>query len=150
MTIENLILQLELALGKKNADFYSDEVQNILLFYRSIDWKNHVKINNETYNKEEIFKNAVFEIIIITWGVNQGVNVHDHAENGCWMKILDGSLEEKLYDKDLNLVKTNTLKKGGVGFMNNDKGYHSISNINDGLTVSLHIYNPPNHNTKYF
>ena len=66
------------------------------------------------------------------------------------MKVLKGSLEEKLYDKDLKLEKTHILKKGHLGFMDNDKGYHSISNINDDVTVSLHIYNPPNHNTKYF
>jgi cysteine dioxygenase len=150
MTIENLILQLQSVLKPSDADFYSDDVKNILWFYRSSDWREYININDETYNKEVVFRNDIFEIIIITWGKNQGADVHDHADNGCWMKILDGSLEEKLYDKDLNILNTNILKKGAMGFMNNDKGYHSISNTNDGITVSLHIYNPPNHNTKYF
>jgi cysteine dioxygenase len=150
MTIENLILQLQSVLKPSDADFYSDDVKNILWFYRSSDWREYININDETYNKEVVFMNDIFEIIIITWGKNQGADVHDHADNGCWMKILDGSLEEKLYDKDLNILNTNILKKGAMGFMNNDKGYHSISNTNDGITVSLHIYNPQNHNTKYF
>ena len=148
MTIENLILQLEGVLKTSKTDFYSEDVKNILSFYRSTDWKEYVNINDETYNKGIVFRNDIFEIIIITWGRNQGADLHDHADNGCWLKILDGSLEEKLYDNDLNIVNINTLKKGSMGFMNN--GYHSISNTNDGITVSLHIYNPPNHKTKYF
>ena len=71
-------------------------------------------MNDKTYNKEVVFSNDIFEIIIITWGINQSASAHDHANNGCWMKVLDGSLEEKMYDKDLNLTKTNTLKKGSM------------------------------------
>ena len=149
MTIENLILQLENVL-KTKSDFYCVDVSNILSFYRSSDWDKYEKIKEETYNKEVVFKNNIFEVIIITWDKGQEASVHDHADNGCWMKVLKGSLEEKLYDKDLKLEKTHILKKGHLGFMDNDKGYHSISNINDDVTVSLHIYNPPNHNTKYF
>ena len=34
--------------------------------------------------------------------------------------------------------------------MDNTLGYHSISNNYDNITVTLHVYNPPNHKTKFF
>jgi cysteine dioxygenase len=87
-------------------------------------------------------------MFIITWNKDSKTMIHDHAENGCILKMLRGSLKETIY-KDGDLIKSNYLINSDTGCINNDIGYHSIENISDGISVSLHIYSPCNHNTKY-
>jgi hypothetical protein len=36
-----------------------------------------------------------------------------------------------------------------TSFMSNDIGFHSIQNNYNNISISLHIYSPPNHKTKY-
>ena len=128
----------------KNFDLY-----DILHSYQSDAWKEYVKINNDFYNKIKIFENDNVDIYIITWNVSQKANIHDHSDNGCWLKILDGNLIERIYDSQLNLIKTNILKKDDISFMKNDIGFHSIENSSENICVTLHVYSPPNYQTKY-
>ncbi len=126
------------------------DVKNIINNYIGDDWKKFVKINNCKYHKEKIFENDYLDVYILTWNKKQKSKIHNHAKNGCWLKMLQGGLIENIYDKDLNLQSKNTLNTGDIGFMHDDLGYHDIINNNDYIAVSLHVYSPPRHFTKYF
>ena len=52
--------------------------------------------------------------------------------------------------KNINLQVKNILNSGDISFMHDDIGYHQIINDNDDISVSLHVYSPPKHVTKYF
>ena len=70
--------------------------------------------------------------------------------NGCLLKVLEGELEEFLYNKNLKLRTKSKIKKNTINYMNNNIGYHRITNNNNINAFSLHIYSPPNHKTIYF
>ena len=139
--IHNLIEEI-----KSNKNF---KLHDILDNYKEDDWKKFVIINENKYNRIKIFENEKIDIYIITWNKNQKANIHDHSENGCWLKVLKGKLTENLYNNNLKLIKINILNENEISFMKNDIGYHSIINNEDDIAISLHIYSPPNYKTKF-
>ena len=119
--------------------------------YLENDYKKYIHVNEMKYNRERIYIDDEIEVLIITWGKNQESKIHDHSENGCFLKILEGSLEENVFSNDLNSVKKRVLKKGNISYMDNKIGLHSVkNNSDDKVCVSIHIYSPPNHSTKFF
>lgn len=127
-----------------------DSIKNIVESYKGEDWKKYVRISNTKYYKEKIFEHPMYDVYIITWKSNQGALPHNHADNGCWLKMLQGTLSETIYSKSFEIIKTNILTESTIGFMNNKIGIHSINNNGDTIAVSLHIYSPPNFKTKYY
>ena len=150
MFLENLIYKLNVELTINKTNFEDEKIKNILKEYNENDWEKYNIINEIQYKKINIFSNDIFDIFIITWNFNQGTKIHDHASNGCYLKVLKGSLEEEIYDNNLNLIKNNVLFKNDIGFMKNNIGYHTIKNNQNDIAVSLHIYNPSGYKTNYF
>lgn len=146
MLLEELIQNISefLNSGESFEDLYK-----IIESYKENDWIKYVKINPNTFNRRLIYRNNIFDVYIITWNVGQKANVHDHSKHGCWLSILEGELEEIVYDSNLKKKKVNILREGDKGFMKNDLGYHSISNKREKIAVSLHVYSPSGHCTKY-
>ena len=101
------------------------------------------KYNGDDWRKYE------YEIYLIIWDYNSKTPIHDHADNGCWLKVLDGKIHEKKYSDTLNLLYDNVYENGDISYMNNNVGFHSIIN-SDKISYTLHVYSPPNHKTIYF
>jgi cysteine dioxygenase len=142
--LENIILKIS-----NEPNF--DNIGNILKDYNDSDWKQYVKVDDKRYCRNKIFENDNFEIFIISWNKNQNAPIHDHSCNGCWLKVLSGELIENRYKTDsLELYQSNFMKTNDVSFMKNDIGYHSILNASDEIAITFHVYNPPNHKTKFF
>lgn len=103
-----------------------------------------------TYQKILLFKSDKFDIYLFIWYPNCSTEIHDHAENGCFMKILKGKLQETIYDTIFYKKQSkNTISEGEYKYISNKLGYHTIQNLSS-ISVSIHIYSPPNHKTKYF
>jgi cysteine dioxygenase len=104
---------------------------------------------NTEYNYERryIFNNKNYEILCLIWNSNSESPIHNHAKNGCIMKILEGQLEEHLYD--INNIKLINIKKIDSNtksqYIDDKIGIHKIINTNINKTYSLHIYSPPKH-----
>ena len=128
------------------------DLYKIIKKYNGTDWKKFVNINKDNYNKIYINGNDDFEIFIITWNSYQESKIHDHSAKGCIYKILKGHLVEEEYDNNLKLLSVKSLFSDSynIGYIDNSISLHKIINYNDSIAVSLHIYSPPNHNTKYF
>lgn len=118
------------------------------------DWKRYVKFDQKTYIRIPIpeLSNELFEIILICWDKNQKSPIHNHPENGCILKVLQGELTEDIYIKSdtgkyvYNSTKVNV--NGNVSYMCGNDIIHRISNTNSNMdedfkTISLHIYSPP-------
>jgi cysteine dioxygenase len=127
-----------------NVNFTDDKIKNLISSYNEDDWKSYVIKDDLKYNKIKVFETELFDIYIIVWNINQQSKVHNHSSNGCWLKILEGKVEEKIYNNKFELLKYNIQNRGEISFIKDDIGYHSIKNINNNISVSLHIYNPPN------
>ena len=113
--------------------------------YIGNDWVKYINFNNNTYNRIRLddLSNSKFEMYIISWKPDQMSPVHDHSDNGCIMKVLDGSLKEILYDYNLTPMNDTIINKHIVSFIDNHIGLHKIEALD--YSVSLHIYSPPNY-----
>lgn len=85
-----------------------------------------------------------FELFLISWGDKSNAKMHAHPKNGCVLKVLDGTLNEKIFLKDSTFHKDIPLNINNISYLDDTIGYHEISNINPGFSHSLHIYSPPN------
>jgi len=92
-------------------------------------------------------------MIIICWNSNQSSKIHDHPDNGCLLKVLQGSLTEynyKFNDNDLQIKNCNKLNVNDIGYQEGSTGLHKICNENNNKVISLHIYSPPNYKCKIY
>lgn len=144
--LDNLFLSIEdhLKSGHKFT-----ELREILDSYNGLDWKNYVYFNTEKLFRKRIYLSFNIEVLILSWSSNYETLPHDHSINGCWLKVLSGSLVETIYNSNLQKLGENNVDEGQISFMCNDFGYHSIKNELDKPTFSIHIYSPPMHQTKY-
>ena len=153
------------------------DVKNFTPFlqnYQGDDWKQYTKSIDKTplqnqpfsYNKQLITSSFnqqnYFDTFIICWPPGFASPIHNHAKNGCCLKVLEGSLVETRYhypsskpDRTHNqspfkLIDTTKLDTNRVSFLSNDIGVHSISNPGVDWAVSLHIYSPQQFVTTYF
>lgn len=119
--------------------------------YRSLDWNNFVNYRNiNDFQKNLVHRDKQFEIFLINWPHNYQSEIHNHSENGCLLKVLKGSLQENIYNTNLELLYLKERKSQAISYLDDSIGYHSVRNINTINSVSLHIYSPPLHSTQYF
>ncbi len=131
-----------------NLNYVMDNLKNyssIIERYNGLDYINYINFNTEHYKRTKLekYSNDKFELILICWNKNQVTKIHSHSENGCLMKILEGEIEETIYDKFINIINKNIYKKNNVSFIHNDIGYHKIEAKE--MSISLHLYSPPNY-----
>jgi len=96
------------------------------------------------YTRDCVFSNENFEIILITWYKGSESPIHDHAENGCLMFLLNGVLLEERFDPvDKNMSSLNIIRNKNVNYIHNREAFHRISNKTDETVHSIHVYSPP-------
>ncbi|MEE6508151.1 hypothetical protein FKM82_019431 [Ascaphus truei] len=131
-----------------------EEVQNIMESYESnpLEWMKYAKVDQYRYTRNLVDEgNGKFNLMILCWGEGHGSSIHDHTNSHCFLKILQGSLKETLYDwpeKKLNgeMVKKSegVLKENMCAYINDSIGLHRVENPSHTETaVSLHLYSPP-------
>lgn len=123
-------------------------IGNIVSSYKGHDWEYYRQVSEENYNRCRIYTDDVYDIYVITWGSKQKSPIHDHPEGGCWLKVLEGSLREIIYDKNMLVKTVRYLKPGDLGFMHNSFGYHKIENNSNRVATTLHVYSPPKEKSK--
>lgn len=126
---------------------------DLLNMYSGNDWKEYVKFCSEKYIRVILseLSSDVFEIVLICWNKNQESPIHDHPNNGCLLKVLQGSLLENIYtnyNTEYVYVTSRINNVGDVSYMEKNDILHRIINNNNNemeyyQSVSLHIYSPP-------
>jgi hypothetical protein len=142
MSLKNLIYNLDKSLTK-NTNLKI--ITNIFNNYNDYDYDWIQYANNQPigYEKKIIYKNDIYELILISWNINSSSRFHYHPENGCLMKVLSGELlEYKIIDSgvDFNIQK-NKFLKGDLNILNGED-LHKIHSLD--VSHSLHLYSPPN------
>jgi len=87
-----------------------------------------------------------FVLLLLCWSPRQVSKIHDHPCDGCWMQVIDGTVEEKVYKKDgrvLAEVSTHLYEKEEVAFVDDYIGFHSVGNPFERPAMTLHLYSPP-------
>jgi cysteine dioxygenase len=127
----------------------SPTISDIMQQYDGSDWHDHVEFSSTKYNKKVVLKNDVAELMIISWETGQQTLVHDHPENGCILKVVQGDLIENRYSKDAEIwLNTTVLGENDVSFSKGKEIVHQITSI--CRSVSIHIYSPPNYVCAYY
>ena len=145
-----LVNSIEYEMNINKEDFSSEKIKECINNYTYNNEFNQLLCNSNTQKKIKIFENDLFDVYIIIWNIYERSNIHNHAENGCWLKVLKGTLEENLYDSDLNYVTRKTVHNNDASFIKNNIGYHNIINIGNEKALTLHIYSPKDHKTIYY
>jgi len=161
--LEELVALLHKAFATDQVDV--DYVNEILESYKSnvADWKKFAKFDRYKYTRNLVDEgNGRFNLMLLCWGPSHVSCVHDHTDAHCFMKVLDGDLEETRYDwpsseegnteeelegqgrTPLRETGRSRLPCNGVCYINDSLGLHRVSNPShaDGA-VSLHVYSPP-------
>ena len=125
-----------------------EDMKDVMMSYNGTDWMAYQRFSDINYTRNLIFRNDIFEIMILCWNGNQKSPIHDHPSNGCYVKLLQGSLVEESYDiidDILTLVNTAELTDNAVTYKKGKEGIHRIINPNPEECVTLHVYSPPNY-----
>ncbi|XP_063919396.1 cysteine dioxygenase type 1 [Zophobas morio] len=128
-------------------------VSYLMKSYKSnpVDWKKYAKFDRYRYTRNLVDKgNDRYNLMILCWGEGHGSAIHDHANAHCFMKILQGSLEEVRFawpdeeGQELRQTKRTSLNLNDVCYMNDSLGLHRVENAsNVDTAISLHLYCPP-------
>lgn len=93
-----------------------------------------------------------FTLLLLCWNPGKESPVHDHPCDGCWFRVIQGSVCETRYllpDKDSvcrALVRTGecTAASGDVAYMDDSMGLHKVGNPSPSVpAMTLHLYSPP-------
>jgi hypothetical protein len=121
-----------------------------------IDYSGYISFSGTSYKRNLIVSSPYVDVYLICWRGGQSSKIHDHPERGCIMYVLEGELEENIYNlsnsnDNLNnnandhnggmLVSYSHKRKLGAGdtsYNFGSKVLHQIIANRD--TVSLHIY----------
>lgn len=111
--------------------------------YVDTDWLDHVQFSDENYARIPLYRNDIFEILLLCWKPQQCTSVHAHPTMGCLQKILQGELYEERFTADTGTsFLSRPLRLGETTFIENALGTHKVSNLGMEPAVSLHVYAP--------
>lgn len=91
-------------------------------------------IPTTSYQRYLIEKTADHELYCIAWAAGAETPFHGHPVGGCWMRVVEGTLEE------ITISSTRILVAGNTGFQRGLYGIHKI--VAREASRSLHLYKP--------
>lgn len=147
MNSSNKINKLVTCINECQTEDYLELLHS--LDFKTEDFLDFINFSEKKYVRSCVAKGDDFELILLAWEKGQKSSIHGHDGNEGWVFVLQGEFEEKRYTlnpetEDLNLKSKVTLKEKEVCYTSkNTSEFHSISNINDGRSLSLHLYKNP-------
>ncbi len=140
-SIEELITALSIEKVSK----YNEIIHRIDM--SSDIFESHSSWSTESYTRNCLADNDKFELILICWQEGQITPIHNHGGEECWVRIIKGEFKETIYTEDedggLNVHKTIMSKADDVTYMIDFMGVHSIANLSNKKSMSLHLYAKP-------
>ncbi|CAH0551607.1 unnamed protein product [Brassicogethes aeneus] len=156
--LQDLINQLRVIFESDNVNI--ELVNYVMNSYKSnpLDWKKYAKFDRYRYTRNLVDTgNGKYNLIALCWGEGHGSSIHDHSNSHCFMKILQGSLDEikfawpKEKGQQLEEIERKKIELNQVAYMNDSLGLHRVENSsNVDTAISLHLYCPPYNKCKVF
>ncbi|TMW64872.1 hypothetical protein Poli38472_009039 [Pythium oligandrum] len=97
--------------------------------------RNLISTDHETY-----------ALMLICWNRGKYSPIHDHPSDGCWVKCIQGHVNEVRYERrGERLVETsNIVLTDGVTYMDDSLGFHKVGNPREDMdSITMHLYAPP-------
>ncbi len=150
-TIQSLD-DLVTALSEGERTKFDDIIRSIKL--PTSAFEDYCSWSNKSYTRNCIIETEKFELILLCWEKGQITPIHDHGGEECWVKIIKGEFKERIYKQDeageLNIVKSAVSQSGNITYMIDFMGFHSLENLSNQRSMSLHLYAKPIHSCKVF
>ena len=139
-------------------DVNIDYVHTIMSNYKGNmkEWAPFVKFQPNKYTRNLVDAgNGKFNLMILCWAESQGSSIHNHMNSHCFMKCIDGQLNETKYawpqddqndntEHPMQVLSQSELKDGKVAYINDSIGLHRVENPSHTDTaITLHLYVPP-------
>ncbi len=133
------------ALSEEERKSYNQIIRTIQLQPKDVE--GYASWSKDCYTRNCIVNNEKFELILICWCEGHKTPIHDHGGEECWVKVIQGELEEVIYKKnenaDLIATKSSISKANQVSYMKDFMGFHSLENISKKKCMTLHLYAKP-------
>jgi len=104
----------------------------------------------DTYARRLLYRDPEgrYSMVVMTWGPGQKTALHDHAGIWCVECVMDGSMEVAQYDLvsehggEFHFAKQNCIRagRGAAGCLIPPFEYHTLGNLADTPSVTLHVY----------
>lgn len=130
-----------------------DYVQAVMTNYKSNkeDCQKYAHYDPHRYTRNLLDDgNGKYNLMMLCWSEGQVSSIHSHANSHCFLKVMEGTLTESLYDwpteddEKLNKKRRLNVHEDDVAYINDSIGLHRIENAsNTELACSLHLYSPP-------
>lgn len=102
--------------------------------------------SDEHYTRNCVSRSDLYELILLCWEPEQDTPIHDHGGEECWVYMVDGELHEKrfsLQGEQFVIEQQSDCNAGDFTYMNDDMGWHTLSNVSSKRSMSLHLYAKP-------
>lgn len=149
------VVQLDQLVREVHDDLLADPrgprvVERVSRYARAhVDWREFAFFDPTAYTRNLVYKDELFEMILLCWDVGQVTPIHNHQGQRCWMGVLDGQVEETLYAFPGPRSSPPTAKnskqhvRGEVAFITDEIALHRIAQVGPARAVSLHLYSRP-------
>lgn len=97
--------------------------------------RNLISTDHETY-----------ALMLLCWNKGKYSPIHDHPTDGCWVKHVQGHVNEVRYvERQGKLLETsNIVLTSGVTYMDDSLGLHKVGNPREDVdAITMHLYAPP-------
>lgn len=102
---------------------------------------------SDNYTRNCVCHNEEFELILLCWEPGHITPIHAHGGEECWVYMVEGELFEERFrhDEGKNLVACAEWKMASynTSYMEDDMGFHRLSNRTKERAMSLHLYVNP-------
>jgi cysteine dioxygenase len=129
-------------------DFPDKEVYNLLdhSVLPKKDIKDYIHYDDTKYTRHLIYKNELFELLIMCWKPGQKAPVHGHEGEKCFMRVEEGSLQFTNYTLESTsplIMREINSTRGDSGFLDGPADLHSVENNFSDNAITFHVYAKP-------
>jgi len=109
----------------------------------------YLKYRPDRYTRHLVYKNPIYEILVVCWGMGQCAPIHGHEGQYCWARVEAGSLKFTSYrevsEAPLLLEQTAESVVGSNGYLDGPVDIHSVENLLEfgAPAASVHVYYRP-------
>ncbi len=112
----------------------------------SLDLGDYGAVKKACYARNTVLLNDHIELVVICWLPGQASAVHDHGRSNCLYLIVEGEMQEELFDLgpggQPEARSKRSFGRGEITVAASDD-IHRITNITDEKLVTIHLYSPP-------
>ncbi len=100
-------------------------------------------MQKKPYKREVICSGRGYEVVLITWPPGACSAAHDHGTSQGVIKILDGAVYQKVFDKKTKKFMFRKSYGKGKSFQETPEIIHLMGNASKQKgAVTLHVYTP--------